>query len=496
MAALLGVDAVRRDDDLLELGLHSLLGTRAVNRLRARFGVELPLRALFDRPTVAAVAAQVDALTAPVDVPAGDAARRAPAPAQRSAPGSAAGSELAAEVRLDPEVRARTVPRARGAGEATEPAAGPPLTGRVLLTGATGTVGSALLATLLECTPAHVTCLVRGSSNTAFERVAQAAAASGAERVDPARVDVVTGTLARERFGLDLDRFADLAASVDDVLHAGASVNFLPPYRRLAPTNVGGTHEVLRLAAAGGARVHHISSTAVHGRWQPGGATYDEAPLGAQPPALDNGYEQTKWVAERLVRLAQERGLPATVYRLGRVAGHSGTGAWKLGDVLSQVLRACVALGQVPDTDSDIDLVPVDVAARTVVAAASNPAAAGRHVTVASASRFRFPVLAEAMEGCGLRAETVPLERWVEGLRVLASGEQDATWAMVLAVLEPWAADLAAGLREGRYVTGQAQRLAGADAAGVEVDAALLRRYLRHFADVGFVPALPVGVSS
>jgi acyl carrier protein len=62
-AALLGIEAVGIDQDVFDLGAHSLLAVRAVAQMREEFAVDVQLRNIFERPTVAELAALIDGLS-------------------------------------------------------------------------------------------------------------------------------------------------------------------------------------------------------------------------------------------------------------------------------------------------------------------------------------------------------------------------------------------------------------------------------------------------
>nr|ASV46658.1 hypothetical protein [uncultured bacterium] len=105
-AEVLGADPPGIADDFLELGGHSLLAMRVVARVRESLGVELPLAAVLEARTVAALAERVDATGRPADVP--------PAPKHRAdlepAPLSFSQQRLWLLDRLDPGSPVYNVP--------------------------------------------------------------------------------------------------------------------------------------------------------------------------------------------------------------------------------------------------------------------------------------------------------------------------------------------------------------------------------------------------
>ena len=109
--------------------------------------------------------------------------------------------------------------------------------------------------------------LARPGSAAAGRRLAGALErhdASGLGSRDPGpRLQAIPGDLSKPRMGLTPDAFSSLAERVDAVLHLAADLDAFASYTDLEPANVGGTREVLRLAFRHGAPVHHVSSSAV-----------------------------------------------------------------------------------------------------------------------------------------------------------------------------------------------------------------------------------------
>jgi nucleoside-diphosphate-sugar epimerase len=167
----------------------------------------------------------------------------------------------------------------------------------VLVTGATGLLGSHVVDLLLE----------RGERVRALARPGE-----DVTRLLAQGVEVVWGDMG------DRASLAAAVASVARVLHCAARTGPWGPEVEYAAANVRGLTDLIEESLkAGVRRIVHVSSITVHGN-DVRGAAVETAPLRVEP----NPYSRTKVAGERLIEtLVRERGAPVVIVRPGWIYG-------------------------------------------------------------------------------------------------------------------------------------------------------------------------------
>lgn len=252
----------------------------------------------------------------------------------------------------------------------------------ILLTGATGYLGTLVLARLLEDDDGPpIVCPVRAPDAAAAHARLDATLAGlwrepGAARAR--RVQAVAADLTGE---LELAQAGDIT----HVLHCAAAVQFDLPLDEARAVNVEGTRRVLELArrAPRLERVVHVSTAYVAGRAE--GPVLEDAPAGGR--TYRNTYEQTKHEAELLV--AQYAGdLPVVVARPSIVVGEAQTGWTNSFNVLYPPLRAYrrgILRAAPAAPDGIVDIVTGDYVADALVELLRADGASGTYHLVAGA---------------------------------------------------------------------------------------------------------------
>lgn len=458
---LLGVEHVGKYDDFFDLGGHSLLVIELVFAIQKNLGAEVALVDVFEHPTLAGQVKLID--------------------------GDRENDEfldLEAEASLAPEI----VPTASAVINVAEAKA-------LLLTGSTGFLGVFLLAELLEKTQAKIYCLIRAvDEQEALIRLQrQIGCYELQDGFDWSRVIAVCGDLSEPQLGLSEIRYEEIAAQVEVIYHNGALVNFIQPYKALKAANVLGTEEVLRLASYRKAKaIHYVSTLSVFSEVSANPQGYqenDELKISAN---LVNGYAQSKWVAEKLVRLARDRGFQVSIYRPATVAGDSRSGIWNTEDFMCRLIKACIQLGYAPVERVHMDIAPVDYISRSVVALSLLPDSIGACFHLNHPTPPYFDELIDGFSRSGYRLDRIPYRDWVK--KVLETGEANRKDFALLPLLSMFSdqnrEDEAELLAEDaiRYDCSETHDVLSK--LGIEcalLDGELLTRYQAYFKRSGFV---------
>ncbi|WP_019854042.1 amino acid adenylation domain-containing protein [Actinopolyspora mortivallis] len=471
---LLGLAAVDREDDFFALGGRSLHATRMMTLLEEKWNIPAShgrflIRCLLASPTLREFTERLEESISTTSSPANETV------------------DFWAETRLDPELRFDA--------PAVENPNDPEM---VLLTGATGFLGAYLLDRLVRRTRATVLCLTRAEDEQrALTRIAANMRRYGLSFDEVGhRVVAVPGDLSRPALGLG-DRFDELAERVDLVVHNGSHVNFVFPYSSMRAANVGGSHEVLRLATTARLKpTHYVSSiTTLVGNGVAGVRHVPEDAPPAYPEKLSMGYQETKWVSEWLFRQAAEHGLPVSIHRPYEITGTTGEGIWNTDTMMCALFRTIAETGLAPDVALPLDFVPVDVAAEALVHLITHEPPRGHAYHLTNPHDARLGLLVDRLRARGYPVRSLDYGQWVTEMTRVVSEDPECPLAPYVPVFadsantgdmtvkEMYFAETFPSFGRENLVRG----LADSDLVIPPVDERLLDLYLDYFERCGFL---------
>jgi fatty acid CoA ligase FadD9 len=234
------------------------------------------------------------------------------------------------------------------------------------VTGSTGFLGRFLALAWLERLAGRdgkLICIVRGTDAVQARQRIESAFNTDPKLINhfqalaSDRLEMLAGDLSSPNLGLDTSTWTRLAETVDVIVHPGAHVNHVLPYRQLFAANVVGTAEIIRLALTTNLkRLHYISTLGVNAVTDH--LVDEDSDIRSSVPVCEineryaNGYGVSKWASEVLLREAHDLcGLPVAVLRPGMILAHGVySGQLNVPDSLTRLLFSLVVSGIAPST--------------------------------------------------------------------------------------------------------------------------------------------------
>ncbi|CCM05253.1 uncharacterized protein FIBRA_07463 [Fibroporia radiculosa] len=262
-------------------------------------------------------------------------------------------------------------------------AATPPV---VLITGTTGSLGAHMLARFVrESKFEKIYVLIRKGtdSDSVVDRQRMAFVSRGLDvsLLLSKRVSVIEGDLDASSFGLSAELQKRISTSVTHIVHLAWPINFGLQLSTFESA-IHGLRLLIEFAATFQTRVKFVfASTAGVFRRLEVADRAEEIEIEDPVVAIGAGYSESKWVGERLLSAAaQRRIIDLTIVRVGQLSGGIN-GAWRIAEWVPSLISTSLALGCLPDGQSNISWLPVDYAAATMIdfMASSQPVLHLRH---------------------------------------------------------------------------------------------------------------------
>lgn len=272
----------------------------------------------------------------------------------------------------------------------------------VLITGATGVVGSTLAPLFLNEPDTEVWLLLRAADESKLQQRLQGLFDYWGADISSAsarqRVKAVRGDVSESRLGLAPEDYTALSQRLTHIVHGAASVKLNLSEAKARRSSVVAVTHILELVDACRAngqfrKLDYVSTVGVAGRRQ---GVVPEEPL-LEQREFHNTYESAKAEVERLLLAHSSQELAVTIHRPSMVVGNSRTGKiihFQVFYYLSRFFSGEFSFGIVPKlTDVRLDTIPSDYVAAAIHWASGAEQATGRILHLCSGPDKAIPIM-------------------------------------------------------------------------------------------------------
>ncbi|KIJ67974.1 hypothetical protein HYDPIDRAFT_83419 [Hydnomerulius pinastri MD-312] len=411
------IDNLEDNTDIFDFGLDSLQSTRIRNAIQREVdlgGQKLSSNVVFEYPSITKIANLIILLSSGKDA---DALQRSP-------------QDIMLEL-VEKYSHFSYTKKAQSNG-----ADGHANSTKVVLTGATGSLGSYILDELLgDPSVETVYCLCRATDD---EDAANRVAASMKTRKLTARftgagsrVISLAADLPAEKLGLNNDTYLEIMSRATLIIHNAWAVNFNLGISSFE-AHIRGAVNLMNLALSSPrpqpAKFFFSSSISAVASWR-GPTDVPEAVTDDPSVAQPLGYAQSKWVTEKLCQIASHTTPMHTgVLRIGQMVGDSSNGIWNETEAISLIFKCADTISILPELDESVSWLPVDYAAKSIIELVNLPAdwtpkSSCPVFHVLHPVRVPWSSVLTSLHRAGLKFKALPRHEWIKVLQASDTNE-------------------------------------------------------------------------
>jgi len=297
----------------------------------------------------------------------------------------------------------------------------------VVLTGSTGSLGTEILHRFVRDPQiSKIFCLNRSSDAQPRQEKALSEGFTITEQ-ELKKIAYLVVDLGAPQLGLTVQDFDSLIENVNIIVHNSWKIDFNQPLSSFE-SQIQGVQNLIDLSTRSHwkSRIMFVSSVASVMNWAMTvgeGFASETVPSDDCSIALEIGYAESKYIAERVLHEANQRsGVPVSILRVGQIGGSTvqGNVALSRQEWLVSLIETSMIMGIIPSKVSLVDWIPINELGGAIIDIfhSENSSTEAKVFNLVNPNPLSWGALIETLiKHFDMKTKPVPMKHWVEKLR-------------------------------------------------------------------------------